>query len=97
MNNAKLDRALNSVGKEVFVKYFAAFQKCAETGDNAACVKKLKDVGYSDQSRRTRCSNAKSIFNAGKECKALKICSEARISTRAQNRALALYQKHCRR
>ncbi|MBE8158585.1 MAG: hypothetical protein HAW59_04250 [Betaproteobacteria bacterium] len=96
MNNEKLYRALDSVGKEVFVKYFAVFRQCAKSGNNAACLQKMQEVGNSAQAQQTRCSRAKAIFNAKKECKALKMCAAAnRIPDAAKKRAQSLYQKHC--
>ena len=96
MNKEKLHRTLDSVGKAVFVKHFVAFRKCAETGDNAACAAKLESFSDSDRSRQTRCSKAKSIFLAGKECKALQMCAAAkRVPNAVRIRAEKLRQKYC--
>ncbi|MGI9306408.1 MAG: hypothetical protein ACR2P5_03795 [Gammaproteobacteria bacterium] len=95
MNNAEIGRALNSIGKAAFVKYFKTFRKCGNGGSNAACIRALQNVGDSEAARQTRCSRAKSIFYAGKECKALKICAAARIPSAAKRAAEALRKTYC--
>ena len=71
MDDQQLDRALKSLGKEVFVNYFDKFSDLSSSRRYIA--KTLEEDGYAKKSSRTKVSNARSIFGAGRAKDALAI------------------------
>ena len=96
---ANLERLLQSIGKIVFVKYFALFQSYAEgkiTKDDAVKIL-MKEHGDGENSANIRLSCARRVFNEGLECRALKNVSGSG-NTRLEDiiaTAQELIKKHC--
>ncbi len=72
-----VERALNSVGKTVFIENYEMFKYWE---DKAKIAENLKNngIGGSDNARRTRASNARWIFENGYEKEALMIIINAK-------------------
>lgn len=90
MNQEKLIRKLNSVGKQVFVEQFELFEKYYKSEisrENA--IDELVSLGISNESGAgIRIGNAKLIFQASKEQSALDIILNSnRISSSIMTRA----------
>ena len=74
MNDQQLARKLQSVGREVFVAYFADFcDRSRSNEDIAAQIE--KERSYTDTSCRSRTSHARSIIGAGRATDALAMVS----------------------
>ena len=79
MNNEDLARKLNSVGKSAFIKYYGIFQSYGQNQiSREDCIERILADGISNESGASiRCSNAKLIFQEGKQCDALRIICES--------------------
>lgn len=79
MDEQELIRKLNSVGKTVFVKYFATFQTYSTRKiSREECIEILvKNKVSNDSGAAIRCGNAKKIFEEKKECDALTIVADS--------------------
>ena len=89
MDNGKLDRYLQSVGKGYFVKYFGDF-----TGDlsfGAVVDLLMKNEGYAEKASRTRVSKARRIINAGRAGDAMRVIGESsRVPESIRDRAMTI-------
>ena len=98
MNREELIRKLNSVGKAAFIQYYSDF-KAQGQGQMSRedCIERIVADGVSNYSGAAiRCSNAKLIFQANKQCDALKIiCNSTRLSLSVINTAKQLLAKEC--
>ena len=95
MDMTQLNRQLNSVSKRVFIQHFVAFRRYAATGNKQPCVALLQKANYSEMTISTQCASAKRIFDAKKQCAALKLCVNAKIPAASQKRAMALQKQYC--
>ena len=79
MDEQELIRKLNSVGKKIFVEYFLIFQSFAKgMKSKEDCIDLLVANKVSNESGAAiRCGNAKLIFKAKMECRALEIVTES--------------------
>ena len=78
MNEEQLKGRIKSVGKGFFVWHFDVLKNYAnEAIDRDQCLQTLQSMNPKNEETGTliRMSNAKAIFNAGKECGALRIIS----------------------
>ena len=73
MNKEQLTRKLNSVGREVFVQYFDLFKDHAggRITKEEAIERLVADKISNENGADIRCSNAKLIFEANMECRAV--------------------------
>ena len=100
MNETELKRKLNSVGRKVFVECFYIFQEYATNRiSKEYCIKKLTQQ-YPDKAEsgcKICCSNAKQIFEANMECRAIGLICEhwgdTRLSDETIEQAMALLQE----
>ena len=76
MNDQQLDRDLRSVGREVFVAYFAEI--CDRSRSSEGVAPQLEEErGYTEKSCRSLTSNARSIILAGRATDALAMVSRS--------------------
>ena len=98
MNREELKRKLNSVGRAAFIKHYSVF-KIHGQGQMSRedCIEHLvADRASNDNGAAIRCSNAKLIFQANKQCDALKIiCGSTRLSLDIINMAERLLATEC--
>ena len=76
MNDQQLDRNLRSVGREIFVAYFAEFCGRSRSSEDVA-VQLEEERGYTEKSCRSRTSHARSIIEAGRATDALAMVSRS--------------------
>lgn len=79
MDQDKLIRKLNSVGKEMFVRYYGLFKDYSNNNvTKRSAVERLVDDGISNEyGASIRLGNAKAIFEAGDNRDALRIILES--------------------
>ena len=93
MTEAKLERELNSVGRDAFVQHFHLFLACAaKTRTWTSCVEELVRLGRSNPAGASRrCGAARRIFEASREVDALrKVCGSKRVSQDVRAKARTL-------
>ena len=98
MNREELIRKLNSVGKAAFIEYYSTFKAHGQGRlSREDCIECIVADGVSnDSGAAIRCSNAKLIFQANKQCDALKIiCDSNRLSSGVINIANRLLATEC--
>ena len=76
MNDQQLDRNLQSVGREIFVAYFAEFCDQSRSSEDVA-IQIEEERGYTGKSCRSRTSHARSIIRAGRATDALVLVSHS--------------------
>ena len=90
MNDQQLDRKLQSVGKEVFVKYFNDFKDADQPAQTIA-RRIAEDRGVLESAAKSwRVTSARAIISAGRGKDGLAICAQSEqlphdIRTRAAN------------
>ncbi len=90
MKEQELIRKLNSVGKAIFVEYFDMFKAYSEgMKSKEDCIERLVANEVSNNNGAAiRCSNAKLIFKANMEYRALEIIVDSkRLSQAIINKA----------
>lgn len=98
MNEEELIRKLNSVGRKQFINYFEVFQSYAKGRiSKEDCIDRLVTDGISNENGAAiRCGNAKLIFEANRECRAIgMICDnwkQTKLSQDVIDKAMALLQ-----
>ena len=98
MNREELIRKLNWVGKAAFIEYYSAFKAHGQGRmSREECIERIVADGVSnDSGAAIRCSNAKLIFQANKQCEILKIiCDSERLSLGIINKAKQLLATEC--
>lgn len=90
MDNYRLNRYLNSVGKECFVTYFHLF--IDSNIPNYEIVETiLKEKGYTEKACNSRTGHARMILREGGAKEALRIVTE---STRLNEKIVELARQH---
>lgn len=78
MNEAKLNRELNSVGRATFVQHFDLLSECPPEGHPKDCLAELVRLRRSNSAGAgRRCYAARRIFRANKEMDALRMVSNS--------------------
>ena len=89
MNDQKLDRYLQSVGKECFVTYYELFAN--ESLHNVDIAKQLQqERGYEWQSCQSRPSKARKIIDAGRAKDALLLIHQSKVPRDIRDQALRI-------
>lgn len=98
MEKERLIRKLNSVGKEMFVRYYHLFEDYSNNRiTKDAAIRTLVDEGVSNEAGASmRLGNAKAIFSAQGTCEALIIIQSARVSDKVIDAAKKISVKECR-
>ena len=86
MNDAQLERRLNSVGKGCFVDYFHRFSDWSLTNQDISEILQ-EEMGYMEKASLTRVSGALRIIKAGRAIDALEIVRGSRAEARIRERA----------
>src|SRR5579862_464407 len=92
MNDAELERNLKGVGKACFVQFYESFRDKSRTDalfliDFLVATGEYKGKKYTKDGAKMRVRFAKAIFDAGRECDALRFCERAAISWELRNKA----------
>ena len=72
----ELDRLLNAVGKQTFIKYYNYFKDLTY---NSSDILDIITEDYTDKSKRSRLGHARMIFNEGLNKEALKIIINSNV------------------
>ncbi len=89
MDDDKLDRYLQSVGKRCFVNYFDDF--ASGLPSDAVVELLMKNEGYAEKATRARVSTARSIIEAGRARDALtKIGRSERVPDSVRDQAMRM-------
>jgi hypothetical protein len=88
MNDTKLNRLLNSIGKRVFVRYFHEFDNFSSQ-DMIALLRNKES--FTRKACTSRTHHAKRIFHEGMQVQALAIITESnRVEPKATEKARVL-------
>ena len=99
MEREKLVRRLNSVGKEMFVRYYFLFKDYADgkIGKRSAAQKLIDDGVSNEEGASIRLSNAKAIFAEAENCKALGLVQQSqKVPSAIIQAAGEILKVHCR-
>ena len=89
MNDAQLNRALQSIGKECFVTYFLKFNDHLLTNQDL-CEILINERGYRPSACSTRVSKSRGIIKAGCAKNALMVIAESNVDKRTRELASEL-------
>lgn len=94
MDDEQLDRAIKSIGKACFVKYYELFRD--PTRSNEDLVERLmRQERYAEQASRTRVSQSRRIIQSGNGPKILReILQSDRLEDDIINKAKELLRKY---
>jgi hypothetical protein len=98
MEREKLIRKLNSVGKEVFVKYYDLFRDYSrdKITKRSAIQKLVDDEVSNEDGAAIRLSNARIIFNGKGNCEALLLVQKSqKLSEQIIRAAKEVSRKEC--
>lgn len=87
MNEDRLERNLNSVGKSCFVEFYKIFSDQNRYSHSEAAEILKNNTDYTEKSCNSRVSHARSIFRSNLEIKALELIVNSRSSESVINRA----------
>lgn len=86
----ELDRLLNAVGKQTFIKYYNYFKDLTY---NSSDILDIITEDYTDKSKRSRLGHARMIFNEGLNKEALKIIINSNVPEDIRNEAKKILEK----
>lgn len=90
MDDKQLERSLQSIGKECFVKYFENFKDFRYQNEELIELL-MSNEGYEESGCKTRVNQSRRIINAGRENDALSIImASQRIPHEVRQRAREL-------
>jgi hypothetical protein len=91
MDEKKLERSLNSIGKACFVNYYELFRDKSRTDPLFVGDFLMRNEKYKEAGATIRVSHARGIFIARRENDALKICAQSeRIPQESADKASRL-------
>jgi hypothetical protein len=91
MDDKKIERSLNRIGKACFVTHYELFRDKARTEPPFVVDYLMKTEKYNESGATIRASYAKQIFNAGRHVEALKIVARSeRIPQESASKARML-------
>lgn len=76
MDDRQLERALNSIGKGCFVKYYEDFRDVTKSNEDLIELIK-RNEGFTDTACQTRVTNSRRIIRAGLGIYALELISQS--------------------
>ena len=89
MDDDKLERYLQSVGKRCFVNYFDDF--AGGLSSDAVVELLMRNEGYAEKASRTRVSTARRIIKAGRAGDALQVIGKSsRVPESIRNQAMQI-------
>jgi hypothetical protein len=90
MNNKQLERCIQSIGKECYVKYFTDFANQSLSKEDLVELL-VKNEGYKESGCKTRISQSRRIIHSGRAKDVLHdITKSSRLSEKVVARAKAL-------
>lgn len=94
MNDDQLERSLQSIGKECFVKYFDEFSD-NRLKDHDLIDLLMKNENYKESGCKTRVSQSRRIIKEGRAKDALKVVAgSSRVPDPIRRQAEALYDSY---
>ena len=91
MNEEQLQRSLQSIGKECFVKYFEEFSDSSKSNEDLIELL-MSNEGYTESGCKTRVSQSRRIIRSGRARDALRIIAgSGRVPDRVSKRASTLH------